>query len=180
MLEWICSIIELYKDYNKERIKFQFNIEENHIDYKLIAKQTSKSVSTIKKWRLRIEKLSGYSFKKAKHKVSHYSTQVFYKFTDDEVSKFIEVNRLVNKTNNLDQAIKQVWGDLDTQLEQDSIEMIADLRKDFQAYQKKSLLLIQSLRKQNHFLSQRLTTLSERLDQLEEEKDKGFFSKWKK
>ncbi|EPU98772.1 hypothetical protein SAG0324_00065 [Streptococcus agalactiae GB00300] len=58
--------------------------------------------------------------------------------------------------------------------------MIADLRKDFQTYQKKSLSLIQSLGKQNHYLSQHLTTLSERLDQLEEEKDKGFLSKWKK
>ncbi|MDT2732754.1 hypothetical protein P7G31_11115 [Streptococcus parauberis] len=80
----------------------------------------------------------------------------------------------------MDQAIKEVWGDLDTQLEQDSKEMIADLRKDFQAYHKKSLLLIQSLGKQNYSLSQRLTTLSERLDQLEEEKDKNFLSKWKK
>ncbi|QGH00939.1 hypothetical protein EA456_11080 [Streptococcus dysgalactiae subsp. dysgalactiae] len=127
-----------------------------------------------------MEKLSDYSFSKSKHKVSRYSTQVFYEFTDEEVSKFIEVNHLVNKTNNLDQAIKQVWGDLDTQLEQDSKEMIADLRKDFQTYQKKSLSLIQSLGKQNHYLSQHLTTLSERLDQLEEEKDKGFLSKWKK
>lgn len=101
-------------------------------------------------------------------------------FTDEEVSKFIEVNHLVNKTNNLDQAIKQVWGDLDTQLEQDSKEMIVDLRNDFLAYQKKSLLLIQSLGNQNHSLSQRLTTLSERLDKLEEEKDKKFLSKWKK
>lgn len=90
------------------------------------------------------------------------------------------MNLLVNKTNNLDQAIKQVWGDLDIQLEQDSKEMIADLRKDSQTYQKKSLSLIQSLGKQNHSLSQRLATLSERLDQLEEEKDKSFLSKWKK
>ncbi|KAA8358074.1 hypothetical protein FE407_08695 [Leuconostoc carnosum] len=127
-----------------------------------------------------MEKLSGYSFKKAKYKVSRYSTQVFYEFTDEEISKFIEMNHLVNKINNLDQAIKQVWGDLDTQLEQDSKELIADLRKDFQTYQKKSLSLIQSLGKQNHYLSQHLTTLSERLDQLEEEKDKGFLSKWKK
>lgn len=112
--------------------------------------------------------------------MSRYSTQVFYEFTDEEVSKFIEVNHLVNKTNNLDQAIKQVWGDLDTQLEQDSKEMIANLRKDFQAYQKKSLGLIQALDQNNRFLSQRLTTLSERLDQLEEEKNNGFLSKWKK
>lgn len=112
--------------------------------------------------------------------MSRYSTQVFYEFTDEEISKFIEVNNIVNKTNNLDQAIKQVWGDLDTQLEQDSKEMIADLRKDFLSYQKKSLLLIQSLGKQNHSLSQRLTKISERLDRLEEEQDKGFLSKWKK
>lgn len=155
-------------------------MEEKHIDYKLISSKTGKSVSTIKKWRLRIEKLSGYSFKKDKHKVSRYSTQVFYEFTDEEVSKFIEVNNIVNRTNNLDQAIKQVWGDLDTQLQQDSKEMIADLRNDFQSYKKKSLLLIQSLGKQNHSLSQRLTTLNERLDKLEEEKDKKFLSKWKK
>ncbi|CAM4286726.1 hypothetical protein AT575_08475 [Streptococcus penaeicida] len=112
--------------------------------------------------------------------MSRYSTQVFYEFTDEEVSKFIEVNRLVNKTNNLDQAIKQVWGNLDTQLEQDSKEMIAELKEEFLAYQKKSLSLIHTLNQNDRFLSQRLTTLSERLDQLEEEKDKGFLSKWKK
>lgn len=129
---------------------------------------------------MRIEKLSDYSFSKSKHKVSRYSTQVFYKFTDEEVSKFIEVNHLVNKTNNLDQAIKQVWGDLDTQLEQDSREMIAELREEFLDYKKKSIGLIHTLDQNNRFLSQHLTTLSERLDQLEEEKDKGFLSKWKK
>lgn len=129
---------------------------------------------------MRIEKLSDYSFSKSKHKVSRYSTQVFYKFTDEEVSKFIEVNHLVNKTNNLDQAIKQVWGDLDTQLEQDSREMIAELREEFLDYKKKSIGLIDTLDQNNRFLSQHLTTLSERLDQLEEEKDKGFLSKWKK
>ncbi len=58
--------------------------------------------------------------------------------------------------------------------------MIADLRRDFQAYQKKSLGLIQVLDQNNRFLSQRLTTLNERLDQLEEKKDKTFLSKWKK
>lgn len=58
-------------------------------------------------------------------------------FTDEEVSKFIEVNRLVNKTNNLDQAIKQVWGDLNAQIEQDSKEMIAELKSEFLAYQRK-------------------------------------------
>lgn len=63
--------------------------------------------------------------------MSRYSTQVFYMFTDEEVSKFIEVNRLVNKTNNLDQAIKQVWGDLNAQIEQDSKEMIAELKVSF-------------------------------------------------
>lgn len=112
--------------------------------------------------------------------MSRYSTQVFYEFTDEEVSKFIEVNNIVNRTNNLDQAIKQVWGDLDTQLEQDSKEMVAKLKEEFLAYQKKSLSLIHTLNQNNRFLSQRLTTLSERLDQLEEEKNDTFLSKWKK
>lgn len=58
--------------------------------------------------------------------------------------------------------------------------MISDLRKDFLGYKKKSLALIRALDQQNRFLSQHLTALSERLDQLEEEKDKPFLSKWEK
>ncbi|MFL4357454.1 hypothetical protein [Streptococcus uberis] len=58
--------------------------------------------------------------------------------------------------------------------------MIAELREEFLDYKKKSIRLIHALDQNNRFLSQRLTTLNERLDQLEEEKDKGFLSKWKK
>ncbi|MCO7183242.1 hypothetical protein M0P28_00670 [Streptococcus pasteurianus] len=150
------------------------------IEYVDIAKQTGKSISTIKKWRKKIEKLSGYEFTKTKARVSRHSVQVFFDFSKDEVAKFIELSKEVDKTKDLDSSIKKVWGDLNTQQAQSLEEDLLELEFDFYNFKKEINKTVTALQADNCILSQRLTSMLERLNELEDDQNKGFFKKFKK
>ncbi|MFD3122875.1 hypothetical protein, partial [Streptococcus agalactiae] len=150
------------------------------IDYKQIALKTNKSVSTIKKWRLRIETLYGYRFKKVRRRVSKRSTQVFFDFTEAEVTKFISLSKLVDKTKKLDDSIKEVWGDSKAQSERDiksELEMLSD---DFYKLLFEAEDSIFQLKKSNQSLQKQVKNLSERLDTLENGRDSGILNKFKR
>lgn len=150
------------------------------IEYVDIAKQTGKSISTIKKWRKKIENLSGYEFIKTKARVSRYSVQVFFDFSKDEVAKFIELSKEVDKTKDLDSSIKKVWGDQNTQQAQSLEEDLLELEFDFYNFKKEINKTVTALQADNRVLSQRLTSMLERLNELEDDQNKGFFKKFKK
>lgn len=154
--------------------------EVKTIDYNDIAKQTGKSISTIKKWRKKIEKLSGYDFTKTKARVSRHSVQIFFDFSKDEVTKFIELSKEIDKTKDLDGSIKKVWGDLNTQQAQSLEEDLLELEFDFYTFKKEINKTITTLQADNRMLSQRLTSILERLDELEDDQKTGFFKKFKK
>ncbi|HHJ7418913.1 TPA: hypothetical protein ACQMYC_001677, partial [Streptococcus pyogenes] len=150
------------------------------IEYKEIGLRTNKSVSTIKRWRLRIETLSGYKFKKVRRGVSKRSTQVFFDFTEAEVTKFITLSQLIDKTNKLDDSIKEVWGDSKAQSNRDlknEVEMLSD---DFYKFLFEAEDSIFQLKKTNQSLQKQVKDLTERLDTLENEKDSGLFNKIKR
>ena len=69
-------------------------------------KQVNPSV-LLKNGEKKIETLSGYEFTKIKAKVSYRSVQTFFDFTKEEVSKFVELSKQVEKTNDLDKSIKK-------------------------------------------------------------------------
>lgn len=75
--------------------------------------------------------LSGYKFKKVRRRVSKRSTQVFFDFTEVEVTKFIVLSHLVDKTKKLDDSIKEVWGDSKAQSERDIKYELKMLSEDF-------------------------------------------------
>lgn len=154
--------------------------EVKTIDYKDIAKQTGKSVRTIKKWRKKIENLSGYKFTKTKARVSRRSVQVFFDFSKDEIAKFIELSKEIDKTKDLDSSIKKVWGDLNTQQAQSLEEDLLELEFDFYNFKKEITKTVTTLQADNRMLSQRLTSMLERLDELEDNQKIGFFKRLKK
>ncbi|MGP6384049.1 hypothetical protein ACR9F9_01115 [Streptococcus dysgalactiae subsp. equisimilis] len=157
-----------------------YYIGGNAIDYKEIALKTNKSVSTIKKWRLRIEMLSGYKFKKVRRRVSKRSTQVFFDFTEVEVTKFIVLSHLVDKTKNLDDSIKEVWGDSKAQSERDIKNELKMLSEDFYKFLFEAEDSMFQLKKNNQSLQKQVKELTERLNILENEKDSGIFNKLKR
>ena len=153
--------------------------DKNYYEYKDIMEATGKSYSAVKKWRISIERLSGYEFKKVKIKVTRKHVKDHYQFTEEEFEKFIKLSKRIDETKNMTEAVTAIWGDLksaeERALKQDVVEL-----KEFKEKQKESnkstnfqiISLKNSIR--------RLEKLEERLEALEEKQGKGFFSKLKK
>ncbi|MGT2886088.1 hypothetical protein ACVR0I_05355 [Streptococcus macedonicus] len=150
------------------------------IEYKDIAKLTGKSISTIKKWRLKIEELSGYEFSKETHRVSRRSVQSYFVFTKEEVAKFVELSKEINKTKDLDSSVKKVWGDLNAQFERNLGQEISNLRLAFINYKEVTNKELKSLKQNNISLSLNITTLEKKIEELEENQNKSLLSKFRK
>ncbi|WP_195215615.1 hypothetical protein [Streptococcus oralis] len=152
---------------------------KDYYEYKDIMEATGKSYSAVKKWRISIERLSGYEFKKVKIKVTRKHVKEHYQFTEEEFEKFIKLSKRIDQTKNMTEAVIAIWGDLKSAEERELKQDVAEL-KNFQAKQKinnkdvnfKLISLEMDLKK--------LIKLEERLEALEEKQGKGFFSKLKK
>ena len=152
---------------------------KDYYEYQDIMEATGKSYSAVKKWRISIERLSGYEFKKVKIKVTSKHVKDHYQFTEEEFEKFIKLSERIDKTKNMTKAVTDIWGDLKNAEERALKQDVAEL-KNFQEKQKinnkdvnfKLISLEMDLKK--------IKKLEERLEVLEEKQGKGFFSKLKK
>ncbi|WP_138336894.1 MULTISPECIES: hypothetical protein [Streptococcus] len=152
---------------------------KDYYEYKDIVEATGKSYSAIKKWRISIERLSGYKFKKVKIHVTRKHVKDHYQFTEEEFEKFIKLSKRIDETKKMSESVIEIWGDLKSAEERALKQDVAEL-KNFQEKQKESnkntsfqiISLKNSIR--------RLEKLEERLEALEEKQGKGFFSKLKK
>ncbi|WP_275543738.1 hypothetical protein [Streptococcus sp. Marseille-P8640] len=152
---------------------------KNYYEYKDIMEATGKSYSAVKKWRLSIERLSGYEFKKVKIHVTRKHVKDHYQFTEEEFENFIKLSKRIDKTKNMTEAVTAIWGDLKSAEERALKQDVAELKK-FKEKQKESNknTAFQIISLKNDI--RRLQKLEERLEALEEKQAKGFFSKLKK
>ncbi|HEM5650835.1 TPA: hypothetical protein U1729_000920 [Streptococcus suis] len=145
-------------------------------EYKDIMKATGKSVTSVKKWRLKIEELSGYEFKKTRMRVSRRRVQDVYQFTEDEFDKFIRLSQRIDETNNMGQSVIEIWGDLkareERRLKQDVADMKVTLNKLVKVLNNKNITI--------SVLEKKVQKLEERIEDLEDNQSKGFFSRNKK
>ena len=72
---------------------------------------TGRSYTTIKKWRLAIEKISDYKFKVREVRVNKKQSRNVFYFTEEEKNMFCELARLISKTNNIYSSVIEVWGE---------------------------------------------------------------------
>lgn len=152
---------------------------KDYYEYKDIMEATGKSYSAVKKWRISIERLSGYEFKKVKIHVTRKHVKDHYQFTEEEFEKFIKLSKRIDETKNMTKAVTDIWGDLKSAEERALKKDLVELKK-FKEKQKdcnkdvnfKLISLEMDLKK--------LKKLEERLEALEEKQGKGFFSKLKK
>jgi hypothetical protein len=153
--------------------------KKNYYDYEDIMKATGKSYSAVKKWRISIERLSGYEFKKVKIHVTRKHVKDHYQFTEEEFEKFIKLSKRIDEIKNMTKAVTDIWGDLKSAEERALKKDVADLKK-FKEEQKESdrNTNFQIISLKNDI--KRLQKLEERLKALEEKQGKGFFSKLKK
>lgn len=152
---------------------------KDYYEYKDIVEATGKSYSAIKKWRISIERLSGYKFKKVKIHVTRKHVKDHYQFTEEEFEKFIKLSKRIDETKKLSESVIEIWGDLKSAEERALKIDVAELKK-FQEKQKESnkSTAFQIISLKNDI--KRLQKLEERIEALEEKQGKGFFSKIKK
>jgi transposase-like protein len=142
------------------------------MNYKEVAAAVARSPSTIKKWRSRIEELSGHEFTKQKvvtglnrnfrtGKVIKH-VQELYDFSAKEVKQLTQLSLLIPEYG-LDRSICEVFGD-----KQEKIR-IAQLAKESDYYSKVNLLerAVNQLNNKISLLNQENYQLSERLKKLE-------------
>lgn len=151
---------------------------KDYYEYKDIVEATSKSYSAIKKWRISIERLSGYKFKKVKIHVTRKHVKDHYQFTEEEFEKFIKLSKRIDETKKMSESVIEIWGDLKSAEERALKIDVAELKK-FQEEQKESNknTAFQIISLKNDI--RRLQKLEERIEALEEKQGKGFFSKLK-
>lgn len=152
---------------------------KDYYEYKDIVEATAKSYSAIKKWRISIERLSGYKFKKVKIHVTRKHVKDHYQFTEEEFEKFIKLSKRIDETKKMSESVIEIWGDLKSAEERALKIDVAELKK-FQEKQKESnkSTAFQIISLKNDI--KRLQKLEERIEALEEKQGKGFFSKIKK
>lgn len=151
---------------------------KDYYEYKDIVEVTGKSYSAIKKWRISIERLSGYKFKKVKIHVTRKHVKDYYQFTEEEFQKFIKLSKRIDETKKMSESVIEIWGDLKSAEERALKIDVAELKK-FQEKQKESNknTAFQIISLKNDI--RRLQKLEERIEALEEKQGKGFFSKLK-
>lgn len=151
---------------------------KDYYEYKDIVEATGKSYSAIKKWRISIERLSGYKFKKVKIHVTRKHVKDHYQFTEEEFEKFIKLSKRIDETKKMSESIIEIWGDLKSAEERALKIDVAELKK-FQEKQKESNknTAFQIISLKNDI--RRLQKLEKRIEALEEKQGKGFFSKLK-
>lgn len=138
---------------------------------------TGKSFSSVKKWRITVERLSGHEFKKTRMRVvSRRRVQDVYQFTEEEFDKFVRLSERINETKNMAQSVAEIWGDLkareERQLKQDVADMKTTLNKLVKAHNNKNITI--------SVLENKIQKLEERIEDLENNQSKGFFSRNKK
>ena len=149
---------------------------KEYYEYKDIMQATGKSITSVKKWRLKIEELSGYEFKKTRMRVSRRRVQDVYQFTEDEFDKFIRLSQRIDETNNMAQSVIEIWGDLKAREERQIKQYVADMKvtlnKLVKAHNTKNITI--------SVLEKKVQKLEERIEDLEDNQSKGFFSRNKK
>ncbi|MGG6831309.1 UNVERIFIED_CONTAM: hypothetical protein KB574_00480 [Streptococcus canis] len=149
---------------------------KEYYEYKDIMEATGKSFSSVKKWRITVERLSGHEFKKTRMRVSRRRVQDVYQFTEDEFDKFIRLSERINETKNMSQSVVEIWGDLKAREERQlkrSVKLHGNwINKLFESDKQKSVEI--------SVLKDRVQKLEERIAVLEENQKQGFFSRNKK
>ena len=129
------------------------------------------SISTLKKWRLKISKLTGHQFKESRVQTGRKSYSKVYIFSDDELDKLQEIAYWKSDLG-LDKAILRAFAP-----NKDSPQTVSERLEDL------SKLVVQlqnNLKKQvewNQMMTNRLKSFEARLSDLEQPKKRSLFGK---
>lgn len=146
---------------------------KDYYDYKDIMNATGKSFSSVKKWRLKVEELSGHEFTQTKMRVSRRRVQNVYQFTEDEFNKFVKLSKRIDETNNLALSVTEIWGNLKDKQRRQLYRDVYNLKNAVEELKKANTSKDVTI----SILRDRVKKLEERLKELENNQPKGIFSK---
>ena len=141
------------------------------MDYKYIAREVSRSPTTVRKWCPRITELSGYQFTfKKVYRGRNKEPLKKFVFTDNDLIKFKKLVKLLTETNDFNYSVYEVYGNLKAKREQDFKNDIDDLNdyclEKFESLENK----IKSLETNNQLIRNKIATLEQfnsRLEKIE-------------
>ena len=144
--------------------------------YEDIMDFTGRSRRAVREWRVKVEEIAGYTFEKESVRLNRRFSSYVYYFTSEEFEKFLAISDyLDNNKRNLKQAIITIWGDKkdreDEQLKLNVSRLIPAVNKLWKSKEFQDISI--------HTLQTRIANLEKRLENLEENQSKGFFSKIK-
>ena len=129
------------------------------------------SISTLKKWRLKIEQLTGTTFEESRVRTGKRSYSKIYLFTDDDIEKLQQIADTKGRIG-LDKAILKAYAP--SRASPLSISQKIN-RLTFQL--KKLSQRVTDLTQQEQALAIRMEQLSEQIEDLEKSRNKKLFGK---
>lgn len=140
---------------------------EETMDYKALSQEVGKSVSTLKRWKRKIEELSDYDFEESTIRIGRgRNYQKIPVFTSHEIEKFKELGLAIEDLGQ-DEAIRKVWGDKIPSQKALYLQVknIARALTKHREDVKKQLSILDS---ENSFLRREIRNLKQEMDSLKE------------
>lgn len=146
------------------------------MDYKELSNELGKSISTLKRWKKKVEELSDYKFQEQKVLIGRGKKyQVVPIFTEEEVNKFKKVAELIIDKGQ-DGSIIEVWGNSKTQFEQKIQDRLMKLSRNVFQNKKEIEMRVCQLKKESQLLNQEILEVKKEIKSLKENnKRRGLF-----
>lgn len=141
------------------------------MDYKALSQEVGKSVSTLKRWKRKIEELSDYNFEESTIRIGRGKNyQKIPVFTSHEVEKFKEVGLAIEDLGQ-EEAIRKIWGDKIPSQKALYLQVknIARALTKHREDVKEQLSILES---ENSFLRREIRNLEKEMDSLKESQHK--------
>ena len=145
----------------------------NYFDYHQVIKHVSglNSVSTLKKWRLKIEQLTGHSFQEDRIRIGKHSYSKVFLFTADDIEKLQQIAD-TKGTLGLDKAILKAYAP------SRASPLSINQKINRLTFQLKGLSQrVTDLSQQEQALAIRMEQLSKQIEDLEKSRKKKLFGK---
>lgn len=140
---------------------------EEIMDYKALSQEVGKSVSTLKRWKRKIEELSDYDFEESTIRIGRgRNYQKIPVFTSHEVEKFKELSLAIEDLGQ-DEAIRKVWGDKIPSQKALYLQM-KNIARALTKHRKDVKEQLSSLESENNFLRREIRNLKQEMDSLKE------------
>lgn len=137
------------------------------MDYKALSQEVGKSVSTLKRWKRKIEEISDYDFEESTIRIGRgRNYQKIPVFTSHEVEKFKQMVLAIKELGQ-DEAIRKVWGNK-IPLQEALYLQVKNIARAFVKHREEIKKQYSNLENENNFLRSEIGNLEKEITSLKE------------